>query len=269
MTYLLFDLVALLLPLLVLLRGVSRAAGRGLLAPAAVLAGVALAWTGPWDDHLVRTGVWSYRPDAVLARLGAVPAEEYAFVVLEVLLVAAWGLHVRRAPERSLLDGAARRRGAAAWSAASLVGAVLLAGSPSTRYLGLLLVWAAPPLALQHAVGGDVLAGARPHRLHVALPVVLWLCACDRAALGLGVWSIGAPSSTGLGVAGLPVEEGLFFALTVGLATDGLLLARDPRVLARLGRLRCTRSRGSAYSSATRPTGERRTALARSGSERR
>ena len=88
MQYAVFDLVAVALPAVLLLAG-SRSR-RTLIAPVGVLAAVAVVWTAPWDEHLVRTGVWTYAPDRVLARLGSVPLEEYAFVVLEVLLVGAW-----------------------------------------------------------------------------------------------------------------------------------------------------------------------------------
>lgn len=233
MDYLLFDLLVLALPAALLLRAAHGR--RRLLGPAAVLATLALAWTGPWDDHLVRTGVWTYDPGAVLARVGAVPLEEYGFVVLEVLLVGAWSLRIGALPRAAAVIAApsARTRGACAWAAVGALGAGLLLIGGSYRYLGLLLVWAAPPLALQHAVAGDVLATRRHLRLLTAAPVALWLCVADRLALAHGVWTIASGSSTGAALLGLPVEEALFFVLTCLLVTDGLLLASDPQVLAR------------------------------------
>ena len=236
MDYLTFDLVAVALPATLLL---ARAQGRRrVLGPVAVLAATAVLWTAPWDEHLVRSGVWSYAPDRVLARFGSVPVEEYAFVVLEVLLVAAWALRSGALPLRRLGgdDGARTgscRRGALGWGAVAALGLLLALVGGQVRYLGLLLLWAGPPLALQHAVAGDVLAQRRPARLRTALPVALWLCAADRLALADGVWSITPASSTGLSVLGLPAEEALFFCLTCALVTDGLLLAADPAVLRR------------------------------------
>ena len=55
----------------------------------------------------------------------------------------------------------------------------------------------------------------------------------DRLALADGVWAISPASSSGVLVLGLPLEEGLFFVLTTALVADGLLLAVDPRALAR------------------------------------
>ena len=246
MTYWQFDLLVLALPIALLLRGRARPPAR-LLAAVAVLAGVALAWTAPWDEHLVRTGVWSYGSERVLLTVGSVPVEEYAFVVLLVALVAAWGWRTGRLPvaERAEVAPAHRAAGALAWLAVAGAGAALLAGGGTWRYLGLLLVWVAPPLALQRAVAGDLLRERTADRLLVGAPVALWLCVADRLALADGIWAISPLSSTGLAVLGLPLEEALFFLLVTLLVTDGLFLATDVRALARARALlhRTTRCR--------------------------
>ena len=240
MTYWQFDVLVLVLPVLLLLRG--HPLPTPLLRGAAALAGVALVWTGPWDEHLVRTGVWAYGEGRVLALVGSVPVEEYAFVVLEVLLVAAWGARTGRLPGRSRPAPAPAGPvpAWAPWVASTALGALLVAMGGDVRYLGLLLLWAGPPLAVQRAVAGDLLRSRRTDRLVVAVPVVLWLCLADRLALGAGIWGISPDASTG-SVLGLPVEEALFFGLTGLLVTDGLLLATEPVALARaralLGRL--------------------------------
>ena len=234
MDYLWFDLLAVALPTALLL---SSAPDRGRLRwPVTILALLALLWTAPWDDHLVRSGVWSYTPSAVLARIGAVPIEEYAFVILEVLLTGAWALRSRTLAPQVLPDlgePSARRRGLTGWLVVAAAGAALVTVGGHARYFGLLLVWGAPPLALQCAVAGDALVVRRRARLRTAVPVALWLCVADRLALAHGIWSIGPASSTGLDVLGLPLEEALFFGLTCLLVTDGLMLACDIRVLSR------------------------------------
>jgi len=236
MPYWMFDVLALGLPAVLLLRGVRTP--RRLWAAMSVLAAVALAWTAPWDDYLVRSGVWSYDPARVLARLGSVPAEEYAFVVLLVVLVAAWGARTGRLPATPRpapeVHRHARLRGTAGWLGVAAIGVVLLLAGGQLRYLGLLLVWAAPPLALQRAVAGDLLRARRVDRAVVGVPVVAWLCLADRLALADGIWIISPATSTGVLLLGLPVEEALFFLLTVLLVADGLLLATDDRALARV-----------------------------------
>lgn len=56
--------------------------------PLALTATAALLYTAPWDNAIIRNGVWSYAPSRVLGLvIGAVPIEEYAFYLLQVLLV--------------------------------------------------------------------------------------------------------------------------------------------------------------------------------------
>ena len=232
MDYWVFDLLVLGVPI-ALLVGRTRPTAP-LLRATGALSTVALLWTAPWDEHLVRTGVWSYGPDRVLATVGSVPAEEYAFVVLLVALVAAWGHRTGRLPAGpSVLAHGSRTSGALCWLAVALAGAGAVAVGGPLRYLGLLLVWVAPPLALQRAVAGDLLRPRLADRVVLALPVALWLCTADRLALADGIWSIAPASSTGGLLLGLPLEEALFFLLTTLLVTDGLVLATDPRALAR------------------------------------
>lgn len=238
MDYWLFDLLAVALPTALLLHG--RRPPRALVLAALTLSVVALLWTAPWDEHLVRTGVWAYGPDRVLGLVGSVPVEEYAFVVLLVLLVAAWGERLSLLPMPPSSTHRARRgmpsartAGTAGWLAVGVVGVLLVAVGGQARYLGLLLAWVAPPLALQRAVAGDLLLGRRRARLLLAAPVALWLCVADRLALADGVWAIAPQSSTGVLLLGLPLEEALFFVLTTTLVADGLVLATDARALAR------------------------------------
>jgi lycopene cyclase domain-containing protein len=233
MSYWMFDVVALVVPAVLLLRG--RRVTRRTWQATAALAAVALAWTAPWDEHLVRSGVWSYSPDRVLARIGSVPAEEYAFVVLLVVLVTAWGTRTGRLPGRQEHRAhGSRSAGALAWLTVAAAGAGLVSVGGSWRYLGLLLVWVGPPLALQRAVAGDLLRPRLADRALLALPVALWLCVADRLALADGIWVIAPESSTGVLLLGLPLEEALFFLLTCLLVTDGLVLATDDRALGRV-----------------------------------
>jgi lycopene beta-cyclase len=227
-----FDVVALGLPLLLLLAG-ARPPLRRTAAAAGVLAAVALVWTVPWDGHLVRAGVWSHGEGRVLAVVADVPVEEWAFVVLQVALVAAWGARLGLLPGRLAVPRGRRSRGALGWTAVTAVGVVLAVLGGATTYLGLLLAWVGPPLALQQALCGDLLRPRRAARALLALPVALWLCAADRFALAEGIWRISPDLSTGVLLAGLPLEEALFFLLTSLLVADGLLLATDPRALAR------------------------------------
>jgi len=221
-TYAQFLLLFLVLPTALLLLRRPRI-DRVHLVSMALLVVVAVAYTTPWDNYLVAQGVWGYGPGRVLATIGYVPVEEYLFFVLQPVLLGVWLASLRgwRLTGAEPARPWARWAGAAFWLACAGLGALILRGE--TLYLGLILVWAAPPLALQAAYGGDwLLARARPLGLAVAVPT-LYFWAADRLAIGLGIWEI--HTSVGA-VLGLPVEEALFFLLTNVLVVQGLALAR-------------------------------------------
>ena len=101
-------------------------------------------------------------------------------------------------------------------------------------YLGLILVWAMPILALQWGFGGDLLwARRRTFAWAVALPT-LWLWVADRYAIGVGIWWISPDRTLGWAPLGLPVEEATFFLVTNLLVVGGVLLAVDERSITRL-----------------------------------
>lgn len=231
--------------------------------PAAVIAGhvaVAVAYTTPWDNYLVATGVWYYDP-AKIARdwvLGYVPLEEYAFFVLQTVAVGLWLLAwLKRlpaapgdvtspadaAPGARPADDAPAARPAARFAVATVVaamaagaGAALWLGAGPWRYMSLVVAWALPPIAFQLAFGGDLLWR---HRRAVGLAITsatLYLAAADTLAIRDGVWTIAPGSSTGwLLPGGLPIEELVFFAVTNILVGFGvtLVLATASRERAR------------------------------------
>lgn len=220
MTYLQFLGLFLLLPISALLFRGPRPdrlewAGMGLMAL------IALVYTTPWDNYLVASGIWSYGEGRVIATIGFVPVEEYAFFILQPILVALWARRVMRPAAFAPVQARASVRiaGAGFWLAVTVAGVTLLSGE--SRYLGLLLTWAGPPLAIQWAYGGDwMLARASTLIPIVAGPTIfLWLA--DRLALALGIWEINV--SVGA-VLGLPIEEALFFLLTTMLVAQGYLL---------------------------------------------
>jgi lycopene cyclase domain-containing protein len=229
----------------------------------ALLAALAVAYTTPWDNYLIARGVWSYGPGVVAARISRAPLGEYAFFVLQTVLVGLW--FYRLAPARSAaLLGDARRDGGEpstpadcgscvsaagdtaagstgvlatvrsalvpsrvvgvlGWFAVALVGGWLLTTARGF-YLGAILAWAAPVLALQWAVGGPVLLAHRRLLARCVVFPTLYLGLIDRLAIALGLWTIAPHHATGLALGGLPIEEALFFALTTLLVVQGLLL---------------------------------------------
>jgi len=205
-------------------RGPPRASERWSLAGVGVLLVLALMYTTPWDNYLVGRGVWTYGDGRVVATLWLAPLEEYAFVAMQTVVAGLWAQRVAAAADASFVP---RVRNAAVGVAAGLgvaTAGVLALGTAATFYLGAILAWAGPVLALQWAVGWRYLwARRRSFAVAVGAPT-LYFAAVDRIALADGVWALSSEHTTGIAVAGLPVEEGLFFLVTTLFVVQGLLL---------------------------------------------
>jgi lycopene cyclase domain-containing protein len=256
MTYFGFLLRFLVIPILILLwltwrdsrKGQSRAAildYRPAWITLGILILIAVAYTTPWDNYLVATGVWGYDPALVTGiTLGWVPLEEYTFFILQPILTGLWTLY--------LVSRLSARASSSSWqphlrwiSLALLAGLWLISAAilittwrPGTN-LSLQLVWAIPPIMLQLAFGADLLWKQRKVVLLAILSTTLYLAAADWLALRTGIWHIDPAQSLNLFLAGyLPIEEFIFFLLTNTLVVFGLLLgmAKEswPRVRLRL-----------------------------------
>ena len=238
MTYLEFHLAFTLPPLvaLALLQGRTR----GPWWPLALLVGLAFVWTTPWDNYLVAREVWSYPLDRVLARVGYVPVEEYAFFVIQTTMAGLWvRLLQARWPKAASGPGSVRARvaGTVLFGALAVVGAVLWARGGHGLYLGLILVWACPVLALMWGVGGHLLVARRRLLAWAVAPPTLYLWIADRIAIGLGIWDITDATRTGWEIVGLPVEEALFFLVTNLMVAQGLVMLEPSGVPETVGRL--------------------------------
>lgn len=257
MTYLQFHLVFIVPPLVALLLAVRNA--RTVLGPRApwvlpVMATVALLYTTPWDNYLVYRGVWWYGADRVLGTIGWVPVEEYLFFLLQPLLTGAWTYFVlmrhppadawfarawdysARGPDLLTQIGSVRMLGACIYLLLAGIGFFALTVERGL-YLGLILAWAAPVLAAQWPfIARGVAAAPGRFATAVAVPTVyLWVA--DRVAIGAGIWSISPRYTTGVHVAGLPLEEAAFFLVTNLLVVQGVQLFLQPSLARRTATL--------------------------------
>ncbi len=112
-------------------------------------------------------------------------------------------------------------------------------------YLGLLLPWALPVIALQWAVGHAALRRRLGPLLLGALLPTAYLIGADAVALSQGIWSIHRDRVVGLSLGNVPVEEALFFLLTDLMVAQSVILLNAPetrpavrRALRLLGRSR-------------------------------
>ena len=197
---------------------------------------IALVYTTIWDNYLVATRVWWYDPALVTGlTIAYVPIEEYTFFILQPILAGLWLLFLlRRVKLRSWTAQETRQTwpSTTTWAivAVSVViwlGSVILlaSGWQPGIYMGLELVWAVPPIALQLAFGADILWRYRRLVALVIVPLTAYLSMADAIAIAGGIWTISPKKSVGLLLGGiLPVEEFLFFLLTNTLVTFGITL---------------------------------------------
>lgn len=247
MTYALFLAIFVAIPIVVLLaillmRGVPASPrGRWIALAGAVQVVLALVYTTPWDNYLVYSGVWGYDPARVSGiLLGYVPLEEYGFFVLESILVTVWWALLWRAPAPAPLADRPRLRVITAVAAVLIFACsagALIAGWTQGNYLALILGWAAFPIGTQCAFGADILWRYRGLLAKLILPVGAYLSASDALAIYWGIWKISATQTTGLLIGNLPVEEALFFFVTVIMLAFGLTLSLAPEGRERMIRL--------------------------------
>lgn len=192
---------------------------------------LALVYTTPWDNYLVATGVWYYNPQLVTGIvLGYVPIEEYTFFILETLFAGLWWwfLARRQNPKaENFVPSKIIRFGSFAFLFVLWIIFTVLffAGPPSLTYLSIIFFWALPAIAPQLLFGADILWRHGKLVALTILPMALYLSAVDSLAITASTWTIAPDQSTGILLGGvLPIEEAIFFIVTVALVTFGMTL---------------------------------------------
>jgi lycopene cyclase domain-containing protein len=144
--------------------------GRAVWTAIAVHIFLAVAYTTPWDNYLVATGVWYYNPDLVTGIvIGYVPIEEYTFFVVETILSGLWWWFLARRLSLPPTSSPTERGGfipnkwlnRASASVLVIVWAVFtylfFFGDEKWTYLSITLFWALPAILPQLLFGADIL----------------------------------------------------------------------------------------------------------------
>lgn len=192
---------------------------------------LAVIYTTPWDNYLVATGVWYYKPELVTGLvIGYVPIEEYTFFVLEAILSGLWWWFLAR--RLSPLRKEFQPNKSLVYLFTSLFTLLWLFfaylfffGEAKWTYLSITLFWALPPLSVQLLFGADILWHYRTLVGWAILVPGISLSLIDMVALRDKTWSISPAQTTGVLFFGiLPLEEVLFFFITNVLITFGMTL---------------------------------------------
>ncbi|RLM68332.1 lycopene cyclase domain-containing protein [Halorubrum sp. Atlit-26R] len=192
----------------------------------AILVAIAYLYTTPWISYMIRRGAWGYADGAVLVRALSIPLGEYLFFTIQTV-VTAFALHLIGFDptfREGDFDRAPRFAGVAVGLAMVPIGLGLVLLDPSFLYLGGLIAWVGPVLALQWAVGGGYLVRTPRTWIAATLLPAAYFWIADRIAIGMGTWYLSPELTTGVAVLGLPVEEMLFFAAAGVMTVNGLVL---------------------------------------------
>lgn len=186
---------------------------------------MALIYTTPWDNYLVKTGVWSYEEHNILFRIGYVPFEEYCFFILQTVLTSSWCLFIFNRFKLSKHTGSHKPKYTILSTLMCLfILSLFLLYREKSRYLALILVWALPVFILQWTVGGQHLIKNIKVYIFALLPPTFYLWVIDGYAIYRNIWAISDSQTLGIKFSYLPIEEAVFFLATNVMLCQGLIL---------------------------------------------
>ncbi|TDZ21331.1 Bifunctional lycopene cyclase/phytoene synthase [Colletotrichum orbiculare MAFF 240422] len=196
---------------------------------------IAFVATIPWDSYLIRTGIWSYPPDAVLGpTLYDIPIEELFFFIIQTYITAQLYivlnkpvLHAKYLNSPTTVPQWIKHGkivGQVALAASVGLGAYLIAKEGEGTYMGLILVWACTFALFTWTITAHLLL-ALPLAC-IALPIIaptVYLWVVDELALGRGTWAIESGTKLEFKLFGdLEIEEATFFLVTNMLIVFGV-----------------------------------------------
>jgi lycopene cyclase domain-containing protein len=195
----------------------------------AALAAIALVWTTPWDNFIVASGVWTYGVDRVVAVIGYVPIEEYAFFVLMPVYNGALFFCLYKLFAGVSPGARGDLRNSRFWTVTvggliMIMAALLFFFSERFFYLATTLLWFVPPLMVQWFFDAPCLMRNRRLIFFSTILPTLYFCVADYFAIEQGVWTISDPTRTGWDLLGLPFEEAFFFFIVSLLLSQGMVL---------------------------------------------
>ena len=232
MTYFGFLLRFLIIPTLIIFILTWRSTNKPLWIAILIHVFLAIVYTTPWDNYLVATRVWYYNPRLVSGIVfGYVPLEEYTFFFLQTLFVGLWWRVVAHRVI-SIEDFKPSRRlrymtsviAAVIWLGVAFI---FLSHWKTLTYLSIILFWAIPPMIPQLLFGADILWHHRKLLAWAILPLGLYLSFVDTLAIKSGTWTINPAQSTGIFIGNLPLEEAIFFFVTVTIVSFGITLLME------------------------------------------
>ncbi|GAP92111.1 putative phytoene synthase [Rosellinia necatrix] len=224
--------------------------------------------TVPWDSLLIRLGVWTYPPDAVIGwTFFKIPVEELFFIVIQTYITSLLYILIHKpvlhAQFLSNYEDSPRsnrrisRFGCVYLCLEIIRGVSHIALGGKLLYSGLIIVWAAPVILLSWTSSAYFLLRIPKHLfiLSFMLPTI-YLSVVDEFALSRGIWVIETGTKIDVRVFGsLEFEEAYFFMTSNFLIALGMAaLDKGAAVLDTLPGTRAGGSRKASLVSLVRAT---------------
>lgn len=189
------------------------------------LCAMAMIYTTPWDNYLVKNKIWWYGEDKVLGVIGYVPVEEYTFFILQTIMSGMFLFFLLKKNPTTVKSryDLPKFVGGLFFLVTTTLG-IYWFFQDSTKYLGLIVGWASPVFLLQWIFGGDIFWQNKKSYLISIIVPSFYLWVADAIAINLNIWTISPTYTTGIMLYNLPIEEAIFFVATNMMVVQGLQL---------------------------------------------
>ena len=202
------------------------------------LAFAAIIFSSMWDSLIFSKGVFTFDQGSMLGVFGAMPLEEWLWFIDHTTLASIVTLAVMRPQADDVLAASLRSplrqhspadKGAAMGLAALsttgfwLTSQILMAAPGADEhllFLGVLMGFMPPVLALQWWFGGNVFRQRPGEMLSAIAAVSVYVLALDQLALSKGIWHLNPDYTTGLNLLGVSIEQILVYTLTTVLVVQ-------------------------------------------------
>jgi 15-cis-phytoene synthase / lycopene beta-cyclase len=193
---------------------------------------VAFFATVPWDSYLIKIGVWTYPPEAVIGPTWQlIPIEELFFFIIQTYITSVFAvlmnkplLHAQYLIQTKLTKTVSHAI-LALFAGAWLLGCAMFVRGGNSTYMGILLAWALPFATIAWYFSGAFFLSLPT--ISVLGPILIptfYLWIVDALALGRGTWSIESGTKLEVYLFGsFDIEEATFFLLTNVLITFGIV----------------------------------------------
>ena len=182
---------------------------------------IAVLYTVPWDNYLIKNGIWYYDEKLITGTIFLIPIGEYLFILLQTTLIC---LIISPATFRYNKNTCFKysSKGLYIGLLFILIGVILILFTKSF-YLSLILLWASVPFTVQLSVGFNVLKDNIWVISKYCFLFTFYFSIIDSYALG-NIWFIAERTSLGINIGNIPIEEIIFFCCTSLFVLNGMCL---------------------------------------------